>query len=549
MATVDRSSRVHSGRFLAIAGTLVIGGFLLRIAAIGDQELWVDEAFSFYVATTDTDLFRALLTENSPPLYYLLLRLWVEIAGTSETELRLLSAIFGTLFVAEVIWAGTTFFNRPVALWAGAFAAIAPIHIYYSQEARTYSLLVLLILLTYIVLWRAVNRTSWHAWALVAFVATLAIYSHYFAVLALAPTVLVVWSYETRRQTGTIWMMYGLTAAACGLLVSVWVAFTVFLGGQAGAGTEFFQTMWNQTPPALAIPKTLELFGLGSHAGFFPPLVKAYPLVAYPQALRFFALGVLMLLGVWVAVPWMDNRLQIPELQTRKAWVWAMLAFPLAALWLISEFITPLYIVGRYDFIAFPAYVLLVGLALAKTQAIDRVGPMLVLILSTCVFVPIGVKLIGYYDRLGVPSYPSARAIGHVLGAHVQDGDVVVFTGLRGVRLRYYLSRLGIDWRGAACRESLTGRSFACRMYPRETERHPAMYDAHRVMASSDAVQDDAQDFVSGLNGPHNTVWVVMQQGDFNAADPALLDALGRMGFQLLPAGAETTGPIVQGQR
>ena len=536
-------------RFGAAAALLVAVAFVLRVHRIGDPELWVDEAFSAYMAMTDAGLARLLLTENSPPLYYLLLRWWTGFVGTGESMLRLPSAIFGSLFVAAIIWAGATWFDRRVGLWAGGFTAIAPLHIYYSQEARAYSLLVFLILLTYVLLERALERYSRRSWAAVSLLMTLAVYTHYFAAFALVPTAVLVWSYRRRPGAGSRRAAYGTALLASGLLIFPWVLATIRHRIRPMEGTAYMLSLWQQTPPEFAVPKSLELFGLGSQTGFYPPMPKAFPLVAFPASLRLLALAVLLSLALWVAIPWADEHLRISGLRQRKACLWTMLLFPLATLWLISAFVTPIYHVGRYDFIAFPAYGLLVGLAMAKAQALRKIGPLLALCLALGFALPIGVKLTRYYDASAVAKYPSARAIAKLLEAEVKEGDVVVFTGFRGVRLHYYLGQLGIEWRGGACHDSVTGRNFGCRMFPRETEQHPAVYDAEPVMASPDAVRDDIDAFVSGLDKPDSVMWLVLQQGNFNQADPGLLGMLQQMGFQLTQAGSAQTGDIIRASR
>src|SRR6185295_6981096 len=269
-----------------LTGALILSAFFLRLYRIGNAELWIDEAFSVYAATVKTDLAQLLLKESSPPLYYLLLRLWVMIAGTSEAELRLLSAVLGTLFVATVIWAGTKFFDRRVGLWAGAFVAVAPIHIYYSQEARSYVLLGLLILLTHVLLWRALARDTWPSWLLVSLVAALAVYTHYLAVLALPPTAMLVWARSDSPDKFRAWRRYGVAMGACALFLLPWIVWGFVLSPHAFVGLDWLAGIWNATPPALAIPKSFEVLGLGGQAGWFPPLPKGFAYVSFPPSLR-----------------------------------------------------------------------------------------------------------------------------------------------------------------------------------------------------------------------------------------------------------------------
>ncbi len=90
-------------KFFAVAAAIVLFAFLARSYRIGNEELWQDETFSFYMINW-SKWPKNLLIDNNPPLYYLLLWVWAKAFGQSEAALRMLSASFGTLFVVTLIW-------------------------------------------------------------------------------------------------------------------------------------------------------------------------------------------------------------------------------------------------------------------------------------------------------------------------------------------------------------------------------------------------------------------------------------------------------------
>src|SRR5439155_24452044 len=114
------------------------------------------------------------------------------LAGDSEAGLRLLSAVLGTLFVAVTIWAGREIFEPRVGLWSGLWAAVSPMHVYYSQEARPYALLTALLVATYVLLWRALRAGTRARWTLVSAAVAAVLYSHYLAILGLLPTAVML---------------------------------------------------------------------------------------------------------------------------------------------------------------------------------------------------------------------------------------------------------------------------------------------------------------------------------------------------------------------
>lgn len=526
-----KTTLVQNWKYLAIAVLIVMVAFLLRLYRIGEQELWLDEAFSFHIATMP-NWVGSLLTDTNPPLYYLLLRVWVQVAGQSEAAIRLFSAVLGTLFVIAVIWAGKEFFKPCVGLWSGWFGATAPLHIYYSQEARTYTLLSLALLLTYIMVWRALKKDTLKSWTLVSASALVALYSHYFAILGLlaAAFLFVIW--PEKQQIKQLWLRFGGAVFLSGLLFLPWLFLSFVFTPHSSAGTAWIQDVWERIPPLLAIPRSLEVFGLGSQAGLLPITMKQFNYLEFPSSLRHLGLAIILLLGIWVAVPCGEKQLTLAWLAKRKAWLWTLLFFPLVALWLASLY-KPVYVVGRYDMVAFPAYVILLGLALAKVQSAGR--PILATFVAFILFIPVGTKLFLYYQA---PSIPDAQPTARVIHNVVNDGDVVVFTGLRGLPFLYYVHRLGYQWSKGYCDNQVNGKRFGCRMFPRETERTPAAYDAYRVLNSPEAVREDMQDFMAMLRSPRSVLWVVFDSSDYYMGqltvpkpDSFLVEELKRLGL------------------
>src|SRR6058998_586314 len=186
-----RARRGSSGGFLLCAASIVVVALLLRLHRIGAEELWLDEAFSFHDVTV-AGWLDALRFKDVPPLYPLLLRGWMGLAGDSEFALRLLSALLGTLFVGASIWARREIFEPRIGLWSGVWAAVSPMHVYYSQEARPYALLTALLVATYVLLWRALQVGTPARWATVCGVVAAVLYSHYLAILGLLPTVFML---------------------------------------------------------------------------------------------------------------------------------------------------------------------------------------------------------------------------------------------------------------------------------------------------------------------------------------------------------------------
>lgn len=125
---------------LLLLTTLLLAAFL-RFYRLEAQSFWNDEGNSARIAERSFALIVAgAAGDIHPPGYYLLLSGWRALFGQSEFALRSLSAFAGLLLVAIIYRLGKQYFDSPAALAAAFLAAIHPALIYYSQEARMYSL-------------------------------------------------------------------------------------------------------------------------------------------------------------------------------------------------------------------------------------------------------------------------------------------------------------------------------------------------------------------------------------------------------------------------
>lgn len=125
---------------------ILISGAVLRIYDLGTESLWFDEVGSVDLAMRDVGSF--FFKFHNSPFYFLILKYWMSIWGVSESALRSLSVIFGISSVFLIYKVSELLFNKKVALFSAFLLSISPVHIFYSQEARNYSLLVFMTLLS-----------------------------------------------------------------------------------------------------------------------------------------------------------------------------------------------------------------------------------------------------------------------------------------------------------------------------------------------------------------------------------------------------------------
>lgn len=197
-----RSGELASARLILLGITVVAAA--IRLWRIRHQSYWYDEGFTVSLVRQPFDQMISSLpnTEITPPLYYSLAWVWGQIFGYGEAGLRSLSALAGVATIPAAYAAAARLVSPRVGLSAAALVACNPLLIWYSQEARSYAVLVLFSTLSLLAF--AHLRTphpSTRRLAAWAVAAGLTIATHYYGVLAVAPQALwLLWIHRLHRR-------------------------------------------------------------------------------------------------------------------------------------------------------------------------------------------------------------------------------------------------------------------------------------------------------------------------------------------------------------
>jgi uncharacterized membrane protein len=274
---------------------LMVVGLAIRVAV--PRGLWLDEAISVGQAKLGLpELIQDLAhTDRHPPLHHLLLWATSRTVGDSDLAMRAPSIVAGVLLIAAVYWLGVEVYDRRTGLVAALLATLAPILVWYSQEARGYELEALFCTLAVVGCVRVIKRGSGWDWALYTVAAALAVWTHWFAIFVVLSTeLLFVWELQRRwrapgRSASGYVVRWTLATAALlaqlvplGLLAAEQIRATGTGGGYAGAvgaGAMSFYTIVSNVAWALF--------------GFHPDVVTRILSAVWPLLM----LAALLLLG------------------------------------------------------------------------------------------------------------------------------------------------------------------------------------------------------------------------------------------------------------
>ena len=306
---------------LAVDVSIASGvALLLGLVRLGAPSVWFDEAYTAEAAGRSPAWW--LANDQYHFLYDGLLALWAALAGTSEWALRAPSVLGAMIAAALMVVLGRKLFDRWVALASGVLLTASPFVVKWSQQARSYTLLLALSLVATLVLIRALDRGTRPAWALYGLVYAAVVVGHAVAGIVLAPAHLVLIAQRRERV-----LPHGPLAAVIVVAIAVpWAATVAMRSTGQGAGMA-----WLQPPsPAVVAQAVADVSGA---AGLGVALA---------------ALGLVLL--------WRTGRHDLA------VWLGAWAAAPFA-LALVMTAVTPVFL-DRYLIVAAPAFALLAGVAM-----------------------------------------------------------------------------------------------------------------------------------------------------------------------------------------
>ena len=425
-----------------IVAILTLLAFARGVWALGEKSLWWDESLSLHRSSETLSYAlsnQIILTDNvdqvvtideHPPLYFVLLWGLTRLLGLSEFALRYLSLVAAVLLVPLLYVTGNRLVDGRAGLAAAALGAISPMYLWYGQEARMYTLVAFLSLLSFYLFFRAffdpaaspALRRHWPwvaAWVLAS---VSLVFTHYLGVLLVALQ-LVALGLSFRRQPGKRKVL--LLIVALVLVVTLASLSYVLLTRPRvtdRAGFEFVSL------PVL-LRDLLNSFSLGPSADVGLWYVLLIDLVF----LAFLILGL-----AWLVRPGGPGRTK-----TAGFLLAGYLFLPVVIIF-VSSFVLPVYMNSRHLILISPAFYLLIAVGLTRwrgrTAWIALLGTLLM----------VGGIVFSTYNYFYNPDYDKDhhREWGEYLRQQVRPGDIVVVNPPHIADLYQYYAANDVPWIG-----------------------------------------------------------------------------------------------------
>ena len=447
---------------LAAAGFFAVDFF--------DRSVWLDEANSVRIASQAlSDMPAVLRTDGHPPLYYLFLAGWQALFGTGETAIRALSGVCYVAAVAAVFWGARTLrYDRASAALCAFFYLASPIAVRQAQNARMYSLLGLLVILSTVLFLRIFLQGERGVKHLAGYVGVnvAGTFTHYwfpFTVFAHAVAHTLVLRRPAPRR---FWL--ALTASAVPFLLLWMPTFREQLASDVAAHI-----------------RRAGLLGLTD--AVFDFYGRGMAVVVYTLCL---AAVLRRREGARLRLRPASELAAFVRGQPNPAFLAILLASLLAPI-VISQ-VKPIYQVGRFTIIGLFPFVMLLGGALGRLCDRRLVVPLCYTILLGSVGVFVARRLaLRAEERVA-----SDRATAAHLGARVDENAVVIYVGLSRLGVEYYLDRQGTRLRGVT--------------FPAEIARHPGWANVAGLLTDTLSLHREGEKLARELGaGAVREVWVL----------------------------------------
>lgn len=339
---------------------LFLIAFIIRIWHLTDRSLWNDELWTVFFSSAKhlKNMWSMLYVVShkfaeNPPLYLIVIRFWVNIFGNGEFAFRFPSVIFGSLSIPVFYFITKQFVSKKIALICSILLIFSPIHIYYSQEARCYSLFILLSFISTYFFVKLMNSSKGKIADKLGYISSITamLYTHYYSIFLILAHILLILLQSKKKKN---WIfLYSLIV----LLFTPWM--TAFLLQLSGLSTG----SWVQR---IVFQK-----GLIDNLFFFSPYNNSFP-ISYFFIFLFFLGIIKTFFTITFTKPYLKYLLLL--------WFSISILVPLA----LSQIFQPFF-VYRFTFISLAPYIIYVSIGLewlTKYKIILFISIILIIYLS-----------------------------------------------------------------------------------------------------------------------------------------------------------------------
>ena len=153
--TPSTKQRTSSASQFGIVAIILLAT-ALRFFQLDKWSFWIEEHHTLRLLGRFDSIID--IVSSIRPFFFLLAKPVVDLLGVGEWSLRYIPVVIGLISIPVLYWMGKRLFDHPTGFTAALLLAILPWHIYWSQNARFYSLLLLLFSVASFYFWQGLEK-------------------------------------------------------------------------------------------------------------------------------------------------------------------------------------------------------------------------------------------------------------------------------------------------------------------------------------------------------------------------------------------------------
>ena len=243
---LDSETKKISSAKIAMLFILVFAA-LLRFYRLSFQSLGYDELQNMLDSDPKlswSEFFTTIRIGDGvhPPLFFIFERLFMGVFGYNEWVARCLSALGGIAGVWAIFLLGKELKNRQLGVYAAAILSVNYFSIYFSQETRMYSFLLLFATLSYLFLFRVYTHRRIIDFFGFVFSSAIVIYIHYYGFLVIITelVLILIFLIKDRKNRGKLFRSFFVAELLVALSYLPWLNSLLF--------TSSVRVVWNSKP-------------------------------------------------------------------------------------------------------------------------------------------------------------------------------------------------------------------------------------------------------------------------------------------------------------
>ena len=224
-----------------ILAALIVVAAILRVYHLDYNSIWLDEAATYFHSVSIPTIFDYTNSVDyfNPPLFFIFEFIMIQIAGASEWGLRFFPALFGILTIPAAYLMGKEFHDEYTGIITAGIFTFSPFLIFYSQEARAFSLLLLLCTFLMYIFLKALKSNSRIEWIQFGLLSVAIFATHFYgAIFITLLTLFAIIQYYRDIKPLLYGVAVGLFFSLPLIVLTVWLYFQRVASGAPTYGLQ-----------------------------------------------------------------------------------------------------------------------------------------------------------------------------------------------------------------------------------------------------------------------------------------------------------------------